>query len=204
MTYQPNVPVSGDSLGSTRDIIRTNFQEIASVVAINHVAFNETGEGKHKFLQMPENSAPTTAANEGGLYTAQDTDSAPKTALFFRTESNGTSTQLTGIGGVTPIILTGTVALTTSAANIVAVPASSWGMVFLSSQTDRTKIQSGFFFCDATKAYAYSNQIKQNGSTSFQIYVSLINDPAGLTIRGNTDSSSHNATYNYKVLYWKL
>jgi len=97
MTYTSDIPVSGESLGSTRDRIRVNFQEIASVVAVNHVAFNALGEGKHKFLQMPEQgSAPTTAADEGGLYTKVGTNPA-QTNLFFRGESNGTEYQLTRV-----------------------------------------------------------------------------------------------------------
>ncbi len=95
MTYTPDIPVSGESLGSTRDRIRGNFQEIAAVEAINHVAFNTTGKGKHKFLQMPEQvSAPTTLVNEGGFYTKVGTNPA-ETNLFFRGESNGFEYQLT-------------------------------------------------------------------------------------------------------------
>ena len=72
MTYNNNVPQSGQTLGNTRSPINTNFSLIASVEAVNHVAFNSSGAGKHKFLQMPEqgvapSGAPTTAVNEGGL-----------------------------------------------------------------------------------------------------------------------------------------
>lgn len=62
MSYTSNIPLSGESLGSTRDRINQNFQQIDTVLAVNHVPFNDAGEGKHKFLQMPEQaSAPTTA-----------------------------------------------------------------------------------------------------------------------------------------------
>lgn len=95
MTYTTGIPVSGDSLGGTRDRIRTNFEEIATVTAVNHVAFNSLGEGKHKFLQMPEQaSAPTTAADEGGFY-AKVGASPAQTNLFFRGESDGFEYQLT-------------------------------------------------------------------------------------------------------------
>ena len=95
MTYTTAIPVSGDSLGGTRDRIRTNFQEIDSVVGVNHVAFNASGEGKHKFLQMPEQAAaPTTAANEGGFYAKVGTTPA-ESNLFFRGESDGFEYQLT-------------------------------------------------------------------------------------------------------------
>lgn len=93
MTYQPRPNASGDTLVGSRDPIRTNFQIIEDDFAINHVGFDESGEGKHKFLQMPEQaSAPTTAANEGALYTKENNSI---TTLFWRNESNGDEIALT-------------------------------------------------------------------------------------------------------------
>lgn len=95
MTYTRSIPNSGESLGGTRDRIRTNFEEIFDVVAINHTNFNELGEGKHKFLQMPiQASAPTTAASEGGFYTKTVSGAAQ---AFFRSESNGSEYQMTSV-----------------------------------------------------------------------------------------------------------
>jgi len=95
MTYTSSIPESGETLGGTRARINTNFQQIDSVESVNHVAFNESGEGKHKFLQMPEQAAaPTTAANEGAVYTKQASDGT--TQLFYREESNGDEIQMTG------------------------------------------------------------------------------------------------------------
>ena len=72
MTYTTDIPQSGDTLGGTRDRIRTNFEEIATVMAENHVAFNNADEGKHKFLQMPvQASAPATGASEAAFYVQQ-------------------------------------------------------------------------------------------------------------------------------------
>ena len=95
MTYTPNIPQTGQSLGSTRDPIRTNFQQIDAVNSINHESFDTANKGKHKFLQMPEQStAPTTAADEGGLYTKVGVGPS-ETNLFFRGESDGKEYQLT-------------------------------------------------------------------------------------------------------------
>ena len=95
MTYVSDIPVSGESLGSTRDRIRGNFQEIAAVEAINHIAFNAVGKGKHKFLQMPEQAAaPAVLANEAGFYSKVGANPA-ETNLFFRGENNGFEYQLT-------------------------------------------------------------------------------------------------------------
>lgn len=99
MTYTNSIPIAGESLGSTRDRVRGNFEEIAAVEAINHIAFNAVGKGKHKYLQMPEVTAsgvgvPVTLPNEGGLYV--DVGPNPAQAnLFFRAENNGFNYQLT-------------------------------------------------------------------------------------------------------------
>ena len=62
--------------------------------SVNHVGYNDSGAGKHKFMQMPEQaSAPSTAANEGALYTKDD---GSTTALYFRQESSGSEIKLTG------------------------------------------------------------------------------------------------------------
>lgn len=54
---------------------------------------------------LPEISAPTTAANQGGLYTKNDGD---QTELYFREESNGDEVQITNGGG---LVLSGSVVI---------------------------------------------------------------------------------------------
>lgn len=94
MTFTSNIPQSGETLGSTRARVNTNFQQLAVVEAINHVAFNDADQGKHKFLQMPEQAAaPTTAANEGGFYTKD----SGGTNLFYRSESLGSEYKITAV-----------------------------------------------------------------------------------------------------------
>lgn len=101
MTYNSNVPQTGQTLGNTRVPINTNFARIYTVFGNNHITFNESGEGKHKFLQMPDQaSAPVTAANEVGFYSKAVSGISQ---LFFRGENNGTEYQLTkGTSGVDP------------------------------------------------------------------------------------------------------
>lgn len=94
MTYQSNVPLGTDRLSSSAADLRNNFGALATAIAVNHVALNDAGQGKHAFLQMPEQlTAPTTSADEGGLYTK---DVSGATELFYRRESNGDEYQLTG------------------------------------------------------------------------------------------------------------
>lgn len=94
MSYSPNLPVSGDTLGGTRDRIRTNFQEIDSVMAQNHVAFNNADEGKHKFLQMPvQASAPSTGTSEAAFYVKDDGSGVAQ--FFVKGEQTGSEYQIT-------------------------------------------------------------------------------------------------------------
>lgn len=213
MTYTTNIPVTGDSLGGTRDRVRTNFQQIQTVFSVNHVAFNALGEGKHKYLQMPEVTAsgagiPTTAVDEGGLYTNPDSAVTPKTALFFRTESNGTSVQLTGVGGVTPTILTGTFSATstsTYAAITPALPQNIYGfIIFLRLGGGSFASQMGTFFTDTQNAYGYGGRVKTNGS-SMEYPIELENIPTtnDLILYGRTGDLG-NMTVQWRLHYWAI
>lgn len=209
MTYVSDIPISGDSLGSTRDRIRVNFQQIAIAESVNHVAFNSSGEGKHKFLQMPEVTAsgagvPSTGVDEGGLYTNPDTASTPKTALFFRTESNATSVQLTGFGGSIPIILTGTFNSTGSFTAITsALPQNVYGYIIFWKTTSPFAVQLGNFFTDTTQAHGYSTRIVRN-SSSDDDPIELQNNPAAdLKLYGKTDDFG-NITVNWRLHYWAV
>lgn len=94
-SYTTNIPSSGQNPSDSQPEIQGNFNVLDSTISRNHTPMSSPSTaGKHKFLQMPEQaSAPTTLANEGGLYT-KEVDSA--TQLFFREENNGTEKQLTG------------------------------------------------------------------------------------------------------------
>ena len=101
MTFTPNIPTTGQSLGNTRDAIRGNFTNYFNTISVNHVDPNLADQGKHKFLQMPDQAAaPNTAANEIGLYSK---DVAGNSRLFLRQENNGAEIQLTG---VSPLVAT--------------------------------------------------------------------------------------------------
>ena len=92
MAYTDNVPQSGQTLGQTQVPINQNFTIIRNVQKINHIDFDSAGEGKHKFLQMPNQvTAPTTLINEIGAYAKSSTGSN----LFLRSESNGSEYKIT-------------------------------------------------------------------------------------------------------------
>lgn len=95
MAYNNAIPQSTDIIATSQSQILENFAQINTVVAVNHQTFGEVGEGKHKFLQMPEQgAAPATAVNEAGLYSAVGATSTV-TELVFRRENNGTAIAFT-------------------------------------------------------------------------------------------------------------
>lgn len=92
LTVTPN---AGDIISDTEQPIRLNFGSISTAFNLNHGDFGAGNEGKHEFLQMPEQvGAPTTLANEAALYAAVGVTSTVS-ELVFRRENNGTSIPFT-------------------------------------------------------------------------------------------------------------
>lgn len=93
MTFQPNIPQPGDLISVSQDAILQNFQALSTSWQVNHVNFNATGDGKHKYIQFPnQSSVPTGAAGEMLIYS--DTTSGQSDLWYKR--NNGTEIQLTG------------------------------------------------------------------------------------------------------------
>lgn len=88
MTFTPGEPQNGESLGSSKPKIRSNLDGLRASLAVNHVDINAgTDNGKHKFIQMPEQgSDATTGAAIGALYTK---GTAGFANLYWRQETGG-------------------------------------------------------------------------------------------------------------------
>ena len=109
MAYNADIPQAADDPSQSQGQLLGNFQELNTSNSVNHVAYNDADQGKHKFMQMPEQSAaPTTAADEGGLYT-KEVPTLAVTGLYFRDESSGTERQLTNLS-ITNLVNAGTAA----------------------------------------------------------------------------------------------
>ncbi len=92
MTYTPNVPNSGESLGFTRDLIRGNFQVLNTAFSVNHVALSTSGQGKHKFVEMPNGGFPSgLIGNQGTIYCK----SSGGAQMFYTQGAFGKEYQLT-------------------------------------------------------------------------------------------------------------
>jgi len=88
MVYIPTTPTDANEDPSvSQPNITENFEVLNTSNSVNHGAFNDPDQGKHKFMQMPEQgSAPSTAANEGALYTAVGGSSAITELVYKRAQ----------------------------------------------------------------------------------------------------------------------
>lgn len=107
MTFTPNIPASGQTLGNSRLQVLNNFASLRNTISQgsgapgpsdqpNHVDVNLSGAGKHIFVQMPvqtPGAANLPAANEGGMITQLVSGSSE---LFYARDAVNTYYQMTG------------------------------------------------------------------------------------------------------------
>ncbi len=99
MAYNENIPQESDNPSQSQPQLLSNFKEISTAFNANHGNFNAPDQGKHSFLQMPEQSSvPATSSNEAALF-SQESSLTLNTELVFRRESNGDQIEFTGFLG---------------------------------------------------------------------------------------------------------
>ena len=83
-TYNNNVPVANQTIASSQPEINTNFASIQTLIDVNHNDFGDALFGKHKFVEMPNQSSnPAGATNEMTLYSKQYTSGATTQSEAF-------------------------------------------------------------------------------------------------------------------------
>ncbi len=101
MAYNENIPQAEDNPSQSQGLILDNFQEISTAFNLNHGNFNAPDQGKHSFLQLPEqDEAPVTLTNEAAFY-SKKSEFTENTELFFRREDNGDKIEFTSFLGAT-------------------------------------------------------------------------------------------------------
>jgi hypothetical protein len=102
MTFQTNIPQPGDLISVSQDDILQNFQAIDAAWNINHEDFNAANQGKHKFVEMPNQTAnPAGAASEFTIFSRFTTLPATGSLeLWYKRATEGTAFQLTGTNPV--------------------------------------------------------------------------------------------------------
>jgi len=98
--YRNNVPQGGNSIAATQMPINSNFQAINEILSVNHVAFNDVNQGKHKFLTLPfQSSVPVTTSSQMSLYAAVSSD-ANGSEVFFTYPAAIVGTPLSAMGNL--------------------------------------------------------------------------------------------------------
>jgi hypothetical protein len=103
-SYNPTVPQGNQQINNTQQPIETNFEDIATLLAVNHVPFNTANTfGEHNFVNyIFQSNDPSTASNEMALYSKTVDNDVNTAELFYRYPSNGKVIQLTGTSSGTP------------------------------------------------------------------------------------------------------
>jgi len=89
MSYNPGIPVSGQTLGSSRPQVQGNFQTLDTTIATNHVAMNQANAGKHTFTEMVARTTENTNQIQTGTVTHFSKLLGGITEWYFQREGTG-------------------------------------------------------------------------------------------------------------------
>lgn len=100
MSFTPNIPTTGQTLGQTKFAIQDNFTTLRNSLAIDHIDVNLAEQGKHKFIHLRligsagNPTPPITDASEGAFF---HQDALGRGVVFWKTVSNTNTIQMTGV-----------------------------------------------------------------------------------------------------------
>lgn len=216
MPWNSTWPVGSISVKANRTIGQQNTTYIEttmgnSVVGTNtnttrdhfwNVGTNE--DGRHRFIQSP-------AFTVGGNPADPVLGSGMNGVFYFKTvqtRCQGFFRNAEGIFQVFPAIIRGTVNINGNGSgdwkNLSAIPAQSYGEIFLWQTGDGSYIQKGVFASDNTSVRGFSYRQKLN-DTSDDYMIELRNNVgSSLTLqakRGST-GASYDGNWTYVIMYW--
>lgn len=190
MVYTSNIPQATQQIATTQPLLQANCNFVQTGINQEH-NFNAAGSGSdmyHRQASMPNKADPVSlpVGTDGQYYV---NGGAPKfyngTASFIQTTS------------VLQKVLTGTVALSTSAANVVTIPANSVGQYYIffkGGSGDAPNVSAaGLFLSDLT-----SLQLCRSSDFDPGIAVST----SVRNLRAAVDSSGDAGTYTYLIIYY--
>lgn len=92
------VPVAGQTLAASRDLISGNFVALNNAFPVDHVDFGLANQGKHNKISLPvQAGAPATGAAEVGLYCLTSALTG-EPELSFRRNNSGVAYEFTSAG----------------------------------------------------------------------------------------------------------
>ena len=172
-------------------------------VTMNNDHFWKIGvdeDGHHKAINM-ENYADTSVGAPVDAPIATGMDGV----MYLKTSSGtvqGFYKNAAGIYQFIPAFLTGTVALTSSFSNVVAVPDNTFGQIFIWRDGSRD-MSSGSFTANtgAVQAISYLTLFDNNSTPQFAVQYANGTNASGLNIRAKT-SAGTSGNYKYRIMYW--
>jgi hypothetical protein len=94
--FTSNIPLAGQSLGFTQQLVNNNFANYNGLIGVDHYAPNNTNQGKHKQVTLPVlASGPSTLSNECSLFAFADPNTS-NPQVFFRSMGVNTKQQISG------------------------------------------------------------------------------------------------------------
>ncbi len=188
MAYTKNTPQATQTIAFTQPLIQDNFDFLETGLQQEH-NFNASGTGSdmyHLKVSMPNQADPGAlpAGTNGQYYVS---GGIPK---FY----NGTAFQIQ-LTNVPLKVLTGTVALNTTFANVDTIPANAVGnyWIFLKGSA-LAACAAGQLITTTTDMYISGTSVSGQDPG-----MSLTN--AGLIFKAKVDSSSNNGVYTYLITY---
>jgi hypothetical protein len=88
MSYTVGIPLDGQSLGNSKPQVRANFTQLYNYTAVNHVALNNLGQGKHTFVELVNQANQTTGLGESAIY-SQALGPTPFANWVYQQETGG-------------------------------------------------------------------------------------------------------------------
>lgn len=196
MPWNSLSPVGTLSVKANRTAMNQNIAYIEAEMNKDHfwnVGVNE--DGHHKKVEMPLQATDIalSAGMNGGIYLKTVSASNARVEGFYR--------NVNGIYQFIPSFQSGTfVGNTINVVNIAAVPANSYGTIYIWAQNTRN-MQQGTFLSDATIVEAFGFSENLGAGTNFVLLrnnTAVAGSCTDLTIKTVTLTT---LTYNYRIVY---
>ena len=96
MPYNNAIPQPNDQISDSQSDILNNFAGIKTLVDVNHVTFDDPNQGKHFFVEMPQQpAASVTALGEVGLQCLASAYNTNGPELMYLPENGGAQVEVT-------------------------------------------------------------------------------------------------------------
>lgn len=200
--WNSTAPDGTKSVKTNRPILQTNTTYIETNMQLDHFwNEDETKDGYHKKTSMVKQASdPAIPTGTDGVFYVKDT--AEGRAEGFYRNSNGIYQHV-------PSVLTGTVNVNnnTSFINVVAVPANTYGEIFMnSSANNKFRGQRGFYISNGTTCQAWSYGLRIQGASSARYSLRFGNgdDASGLNFRVFAEDALSISVWTYIITYRDL